>query len=308
MQQLKRIELIYNYLKQNKGSYNDIKKFLYSWNIDLGIRQIQRDVKELPILIKASEKLIKKRTSEKIIIFYIISTKESIKNEDNEYFYIDKSNFFEIIDSDKIKPNLKIIGNAISNNQIIKIKKLKNDITGDNYNFDSTNILFMPLKIIKHRGSYYIGGYNTKKQTYQIFDISQLKDISFTEFTEVFEKKDHLIIYEEEMIKRFGITKNFDNNVYKIVIEFTSITGNFIKEHFWHQSQKFRKKGNIIEMEITSGINRELIGWLFYWMYNCKVKEPQILKDLYTKTTEEIIKVIKNKKPLVYKNIFTENK
>jgi hypothetical protein len=58
-------------------------------------------------------------------------------------------------------------------------------------------------------------------------------------------------------------------------------------------------------MEFQCGINRELIGWLFFWMYNCRVVKPQILKDYYDSAANEIVKTSNPNNPLVYKNLFT---
>ena len=58
-------------------------------------------------------------------------------------------------------------------------------------------------------------------------------------------------------------------------------------------------------MEFQCGINRELIGWLFFWMYNCRVVKPQILKDYYVSAANEIVKTSNPNNPLVYKNLFT---
>ncbi len=305
MSQITRIEQLYSFLKQNKASYTEIINYFQTQGIAIGIRQLQRDFKKLHVVLKPNEKLIKSRNSEKIVFFKIISkTKQNRKVNTNSSF-INNSHFFELINQNKIEPQLELLEKALVNNLIIKIKKLKNDITGDNYSFDKHDIQFIPIKIIKHRGSYYIGGYNTKEKLYQIFDIAQLKDILITDISFAFEKQIHIKNFEEELSTRFGVTKNFDSALYKIVIDFTSITGNFIKEHHWHHTQKFRKKGNVITMEMNCGINRELVGWLFYWMYNCKIIEPKILKDFYDKTTEEIVKINSNKLPLIYKNIFS---
>ena len=108
-----------------------------------------------------------------------------------------------------------------------------------------------------------------------------------------------------ELESRFGVTKNINEEVYTIIIEFTEFTGNFIKQNFWHKTQKFKKKGNILQMEMQCGINRELIGWLFFWMYNCRVVKPQILKDYYDSAANEIVKTSNPNNPLVYKNLFT---
>lgn len=307
MIQLKRLQLIYTFLKRKKVNYDDIIEFLSKYNVTIGIRQIQRDIKELPLLLKGNEHLLKERNSQKIIYFTIISTSKTSKKQEIEFKTADNSNFFELIDKSKISSNFSIIDNAITNNLILKIKKLKNDITGDNNSFDKSNIYFIPLKRIKHRGSYYLGGFNVKEKRYQIFDVVQLKDIIITETSFLIEKQNHYKNFEEEYKNRFGVTKNIDDTIYTIRINFTSITGNFIKEHNWHPTQKFKKNGNIIQMELTCGINRELIGWLFYWMYNCTVVEPQILKDLYIKTTDEIVKINQKNIPLLYKNIFAPN-
>jgi hypothetical protein len=305
MSQINRIELLYSFLKQKKGNYTEIIKYFQTQDITIGIRQLQRDFKKLPVILKPNDKLIKNRNSEKIVFFKIISkTKQNRKVNTNSEF-INNSHFFELINQNKIETQLELLEKALVNNLIIKIKKLKNDITGDNYSFDKHDIHFIPIKIIKHRGSYYIGGYNTKEKLYQIFDIAQLKDIFITDISFAFEKQIHVKKFEEELSTRFGVTKNFNSVLYKIVIDFTSITGNFIKEHHWHHTQKFRKKGNIITMEINCGINRELVGWLFYWMYNCKIIEPKTLKDLYNNTIEEIVKINTNKFPFVYKNKFS---
>ena len=57
-------------------------------------------------------------------------------------------------------------------------------------------------------------------------------------------------------------------------------------------------------MYLTCGINRELIGWLFQWMYNVKIIEPPILKKYYEKSLKQIIKVNQNNLPLMYRNLF----
>jgi hypothetical protein len=50
-----------------------------------------------------------------------------------------------------------------------------------------------------------------------------------------------------------------------------------MKNHHWHATQKFPKKNGNTLMYLECGINRELLGWLFQWMYNIRVVEPEIL-------------------------------
>jgi len=60
-------------------------------------------------------------------------------------------------------------------------------------------------------------------------------------------------------------------------------------------------------MTLKCGINRELVGWIFMWLYNVRIVEPPELKAYYNKTIKEIQQVDK-KDMLLYRNIFVEKK
>ena len=107
-----------------------------------------------------------------------------------------------------------------------------------------------------------------------------------------------------ELKKRFGITKNINEEVYDIEIEFSSVTGSLASKYSWHSTQHFVKKGNVWVMTLQCGINRELVGWLFQWMYNVRIVQPPILQEYYNKALEEMLADRKSNKPLVYRNIF----
>ncbi|WP_396210719.1 WYL domain-containing protein [Flavobacterium sp.] len=305
MNQLQRLEQIYTHLKKKEHCYQGLYTIFQKMKVDISIRQIQRDVKNVYLLLKDDERLINYRDSFRVIYFEIVKTKEEKIHESVSNIIFQKTtNFFELIENKDLQNNLSIIKQALSKSKKIGIAKLKNDVTGDNFNFNQKNIEFLPLQVIKHRGSIYLGGYNEKQNKYQIFDITQIKNITITENIQGLNVAKIEEGFYFELEKRFGVTKNINEEVYSIVIEFTEITGNFIKQHFWHKTQKFKKKGNIIQMEFQCGINRELIGWLFYWMYNCRVVKPQILKDYYDSAANEIIKTSNPNNPLVYKNLF----
>lgn len=305
MNQLQRLEQIYTHLKRKEHCYKGLYTIFQTMKVDISIRQIQRDVKNVSLLLNDDERLINYRDSYRVIYYKIVKTKKAKSNESVSNVIFQKStNFFELMENKDSQSKLSIINQALSETKKIVITQLKNDVTGDNFNFNQKNIDFVPLQVIKHRGSTYLGGYNEKQSKYQIFDITQLKNITITENIQGLNVVKIEQEFYFELEKRFGVTKNINEEVYSIVIEFTEITGNFIKQHFWHKTQKFKKKGNIIQMEFQCGINRELIGWLFYWMYNCRVVKPQILKDYYDSAANEIVKTSNPNNPLVYKNLF----
>jgi predicted DNA-binding transcriptional regulator YafY len=305
MKQLQRLEQIYTHLKKNELCYQGLYTIFQTMKVDISIRQIQRDVKNVNLLLKDDERLINYRDSFRVIYFKIVKTKKTKINESvSNIIFQKETNFFELINNKNTHKLLDIINQAISESKKISIARLKNDVTGDNYNFEQKNIELLPIKTIKHRGSMYVGGYNEKQEKYQIFEITQLKNITISDNIHVLNSTKIENEFDIELEKRFGVTKNIDDEIYIITIEFAEITGNFIKHHFWHKTQKFKKKGNIIQMQLQCGINRELLGWMFYWMYNCRIVEPKILKEYYDATAKEIVKLSNQNNPLVYKNLF----
>lgn len=302
MKQIQRLQEVYKILKMKKVSLEGILSYLNEKEIVISTRQLQRDLKDINPLLKNNESLITHRNSKRVKYFYIINNSKNSYKSRGISSKIRVTNFNEA----KLNPtNNRIIESlmySIENNFSILINNLLYDSTGDNHTFTESNIRYLPIEIIFHRGTHYVGGFNIEKKIIQIFEINQLKKIQIV--NDGFSKKKITDLWNRELLSRFGISRNINNETYDIKLEFSSGTGNFIMNHFWHESQNFTiQKGKVI-MNLHCGINRELMGWLFYWMYNVKIKEPEILKDYYQKTIKEINLVNSDKNPLVYKNIF----
>ena len=305
MKQIQRLQEVYKILKKKKASLEEIIFQLNEKGIEISIRQLQRDLHYIHPILNKNENLISTRDSKRVKYFYI---KESQSNPYKSLVSSRKiraTNFYEA----KINPtNNRIIeklNQAIDLDLSVEINNLFYDSTGDNFAFTERNIKFKPIEIIFHRGTHYIGGYNIGKKIIQFFEVIQLKKIEI--INEELPKINYLEKLNQELVSRFGISKNIDETIYQIKLEFSLVTGNFIKNHFWHQTQSFNvRKGKMI-MTLQCGINRELMGWLFYWMYNVKIVEPRVLQEYYLKTVEEINQINNNCHPLVYKNIFNKD-
>lgn len=309
MKKIERLKHIYNILKLNKLSLESILLSINEYE-KLSKRQLQRDIKELNVLLRENEIINVYRDSKRLKIYHIIDSDKNKnyyrKNKSLDIKIIRKTNFFESKFMVKNEDTIRKIETHIIENDSILIKQLNYDSTGDNHLFTQRIIYFKPIELLLHRGSIYLGGFNIRKKNIQFFEINQIK-----EFEVLKNKLKNLEIndfYESELNSRFGISKNIDDKIYTIKLEFSSVTGNFIMNHFWHNSQSFKvKKGKVI-MTLKCGINRELIGWIFYWMYNVKIIEPPILIDYYQKTLDEINILNSNNHPLVYRNIFNKKR
>lgn len=303
MKQIHRIAKIIKVLKENRLSAEEIKSICSKTNEEVSIRQIQRDINDVSVFLNDDEYV--NLTKENKTVYYCILKKQNDLNQSktiNDVVF--KTKFYTQTYTEDMLKKLSIVEQAVLNNKNIIIQSIKNDETGDNANFVSEDFSFYPLQIINHRETNYIGGWNPKKKLVQIFGINQLTNISQGDTT--FSQKKIKIVFEDEFKKRFGVTKNINDEVYNIKIEMSTVLADFIKSHYWHESQKFTRKNNIVILHLKCGINRELMGWLFQWLYNIRILEPKILEDYYHKTVDEIQKNSTSDKMLVYRNLFEE--
>lgn len=147
--------------------------------------------------------------------------------------------------------------------------------------------VFNPLKFIYHRGSFFVAGIIASTKQCLVLDAFQISEYKLSNNN--FPVKKQLLDLERNLSNRFGLSHNMDEKVYRIILQFAFITGQYIQTVHWHHSQKFEKSQNgNWKVSLTCGINRELLGWIFHWMGNVKIIEPSILKDYY----EEQLKLI----------------
>ena len=303
MKQLERLLFLIKVLKARQFTSHELLAQLSEQNSNSSIRQLQRDFKDIALLLSNNETLKSFRKDK--LKYFFIEISESDFTSANENKTYKNTNFYVQSKLKHIDFNLNAIENAIKESKSIVISEIKNDETGDNNNFETKNIHLQPIKIIFHRNSYYVGGYNLQKKCIQIFGIDQIKKVYLSNQCELLVETSKM--FDDELNKRFGVTKNINEHTYKIVLEVSSVLSEFIKSHHWHATQKFsKKKGNTL-LHIECGINRELLGWLFQWMYNIRVVEPEILKLYYEKTLNEIQNNNKSKATLVYRNLFNDN-
>lgn len=299
-----RLRLVYTTLKTKPCSLNELTILYVASGYLKSRRQIQRDLKEVELFFQEKES-IKTYFVLREKYFHIQSHLPSfnVSNEIDALYYTS----FNLPKSKPIEAsNRALIQEAISKNNMLLIRNLKNDETGDNFSFTSKKIQIIPVLIIFHRNNYYVGGYNLTQNNVVIYGVRQMEGVTI--LPKKCKPNDYFNLVSKEMASRFGVTKNINPSVYTIKIEISTVLSEFIQNHTWHHSQQFEKKKGKTLLTLTCGINRELLGWLLQWMYNIKIVEPKIVRTYYEKTIKEVMAVHNNKKLLVYKNIFETTK
>jgi hypothetical protein len=215
---------------------------------------------------------------------------------------IKSTNFYTVKKDGAFNENIDPLLKAIRESVYVKIGKIIQDFTGTGINMgrEKLNVKFAPVAIVYHRGDFFIQGIENKKVV--VYEIGQFQNVILLKGCFILKSYKELV--KKELNNRFGITENINDEVYTIKLEFSSITGALVSKYHWHESQVFKKEKNNWIMTMKCGINRELMGWLFQWMYNVRILEPAILQMNYDKTLDEMIANRKNQKSLVYKNIF----
>ena len=298
MKQTQRIKYIYDLLSVSKHSYETLLIAFSKKKVAVSLRQLQRDIKDLELFLDKDERLVKNRGKGKILELEI----KKITTVNSQTF-VEASIFKTPIDKKDIETKVTFFNEVILKNTSLRIDKIHNDATSFNAEFKDSSFTLFPLKIIYHNSDYYLGCYIKKTNEYGIFEINQLVEYrTLTRFKQY--DYDKLIVGFNTYAKTlFGVTKNIDDNIYKIKLEFSSVTGSYIETFVWHHSQKLKRKDNTIIMTLKCGINRELVGWIFMWMYNVRIVEPPELQDYYNSTIKKIQQLNKNDM-LLYRNIF----
>jgi hypothetical protein len=218
-------------------------------------------------------------------------------NSKDKVFY---SNFYEKNFNEKEFGLIKEFYDAIALHKKINIKKRILDATCINPN--RTDLLVKPISIIRHRGSMFLAGF-TGKETIIILDVCQI--IIYNVTNERFRNHSTLVeLLKNELSKRFGISDNMDDEVYDIEIEFSKETGEYLKHFIWHPTQKFKITNTGYILTMKCGINRELVGWVFQFMNNVRILQPEKLRILYLQQLKRMMDLNTNNMTLKYSNIF----
>lgn len=240
------------------------------------------------------DSLIKKLQNPEFQIFSQSFIESDTKIFDTAFF-IKKSNI-------ELDQRLRHLYWCISNHVKLKIIRTKLDSTCNHST--STPLFFNPLKIIIHRGSYYIAGTSNNKKII-IFELSEI--VEYQVLNSKYKNCSDLTNYlAKELNKRFGISENINNKTYTIILEFTEVTGEFVSSFHFHKTQKFYRYKETIRMEMHCGINRELIGWIMMWMTNVRIVSPLKLSELYNFTLKRIQERMSSESTFYYENLFME--
>ncbi len=202
------------------------------------------------------------------------------------------SHFYEVSDLESYSVVLEDMIWCIQNKRELEIKEIVGDYTSISHEVQFPDTL-LPLQLLYHRGVVHICGFIKNTEKLVVIAVEQIKCYKVSNM--MFDNDELLKILEKEMNKRFGITENMNEKLYRVELEFSENTGNFVRNQHWHTSQKFQKKknGNIV-MKMHCGINRELVGWIFQWMNNVRVNKPAVLNKIMIKKFEDLLKSYKN--------------
>ena len=329
------IEIIRDWAKKNDikvsertfyRDLNDLENSLILDNERLVVSEGEKNKKTWKIEYSESKNKLTKFDINSYLLFknfmalpIVLSRQKSLDNIENLFYSTYSKSCFEdfmtVADRQIVGSHFYEVSNIISYQKILEdaIWSIQNkrEMQILETDFDYTSIfssvkfllVFLPVQLVYHRGVIHVSGFLKGKKKLIILALEQIKIYKLS--NRMFDNKPLLQLLEMKMRKRFGITENLDKKVYDIEIEFTELTGTFVKNQFWHPSQQFEKleNGNLI-MKINCGINRELVGWIFQWMSNVRVVKPQMLKDLVLAKYKEIIQDIECEKPLVSNNSF----
>lgn len=248
-----------------------------------------------PIMESRTESLLRMKE-----IFY--KTYSKSRFEDYAGRQLESTRFGEFHGDEGYAKLLEDLLWSMRTNREIELLKVDFDITSISKSV-TFHMRFLPLKLVYHRGVVHLGGFHKESNRLILLAPSQITEYQLTNVS--FKNTMLLKKFNDEMLNRFGITENMDDEVYDIELEFSEMLGCFVKNDYWHPTQKFVQKenGNFI-MTMRCGISRELVGWIFMWMKNVRVLNPPILKEIVLDKYREVLNDYETENPLVSNNSF----
>lgn len=248
--------------------------------------------------------LSRKKTLDKIEnLFYSTNSKSPFERNLNiSNQQISGSHFYEVSNIEKYQKTLTDAIWSIQNKREMEILEIDYDYTSISKSV-CFPLRFLPLQILYHRGVVHIAGFIKDSSKLLILALEQMKNYEIT--NDMFNNTGLLNLLEKKKENRFGITENNGEEIYDIEIEFSELTGTFVQNQIWHKTQVFEKleNGNVI-MKLKCGINRELVGWIFQWMSNAKVLQPQVLANTVEGKLIQTTQLYKEEQLVISNNSF----
>lgn len=293
-------ELVVSSLEKNKKVWKIEYKNSSSGLNDFDINSYILFKNFLPLPVVSA----RKSSLDKIVdLFYSTNSKSKFENfVELGAHQITATHFYEVAQMEDYKQTLDDCLWSIQYQREMNLIKIEFDYTSIPKHMTYPTRL-LPIQLFYHRGVVHVAGFLKGEQELVILALEQFKEYKIT--NDMFDAKKYEKALKKEMLRRFGITKNISDEVYDIVLEFSFKTGTFVRNQFWHPTQKFKllKNGNI-QLKMRCGLNRELTGWIFQWMSNVKVISPPELQTLVVEKHEEIIESYRKDLPLISNNTF----
>jgi hypothetical protein len=239
-------------------------------------------------------------------LMYSLASKSRFQlNVDANNLAFVRSNYFDAHYTAEQHALLEDLIWAIQHHRKIKVDDYDWDRAMLPEGFDNGMMVY-PLKMLFHFGLLYICVYSPDTERIIILPFHELLSISVTNFS--FSASPYYKQLEDYLCSTFGIIPSMGEEVHDIEIEFAGHSGSYVKTMNWHCSQKFENlpNGNIL-MRLRCGINRELVGFIVFFMNNARVIKPARLKQELVKRLQMMIGNYQNDNDLVYKSSLKQN-
>lgn len=279
-----------------KIEYNDSHDRLDDFDINSYL--LFKNFMPLPVVLSRKNSLNKIEN-----LFYKHYSKSRFENfVTNAGQQIVGSHFYELEIVDNYHQTLNDAVWSVQNKREIEIASVDFDYTSIPFS-QPFPVVLLPVQILYHRGVVHLSGFTKESNQLIILALEQIKKYRLT--NEMFDNRPLLLELKRLMSRRFGITENTDDEVYDIEIEFSTLTGTFVKGQHWHPTQKFiQLPDENYLMTMRCGLNRELVGWIFQWMSNAKVLSPPKLIEMVNDKYREVLEMYKDEGEVISNNSF----
>lgn len=205
---------------------------------------------------------------------------------------VKSSRFGELLPDLRIKKLLNKFTYYFSQNICLEIASYSKSVKNNQF-IPQVKQPLIPLAIGYHRSNFTLYFYAKKECNVFGLEIEMIQDLNFS--NEKFTESERYIYLEKVESTNFGYHQSIIPGIHKIVLEFPENPGEHVINRFWHTNQKFtRKENGFIQLEFTTEINIELIGWIAMWLDNIKVLGPEALINILDSKYNNMLSILRN--------------
>lgn len=171
-----------------------------------------------------------------------------------------------------------------------RVLRLKRQPLGDS---KRVSLTLYPLHLSNVDGAWYLLAQDAATATVRAYHVSRILEVEALEHRfEPIPNFDPAEYFKAS----FGVFTKPDAHLQTVIINFTGLAADLVREREWHPSQKLKELPNGgLQLTLELGNLNEIIGWILRWGAEAEVIQPAALRKIIERTARQLVQAYVSK-------------